>query len=721
MFKARYLTSTIVHSAAHRLQVFFASIVSLVFGGLILLFLPLSTVENGGNFHFGCAAVIGGSIALVLSLSIIPAQKAAEAFSTAILKLYAKDKALLAIFGILSTSTMLSLYLGIHATGTVEASAPIAVQFLLLGASFDALRFFYRRALDLLDPSTAVALVEAECLTQVRQVALATNRLVKIHKLSAPGTTNLASLRAALFGRSHIAKTLNVWVGQLEEFALKAIAKRDATATGVIVRSIGNIGKQYALARRDSVVLIPDLEAGALTKKTDISDVLSRLYESLRLICEDAASHKTEIITRNCIETFGDIAVHALGITHDDGVVRATAPLAYAPVFYIKLCVAAINDAKMQDAQLKTLSVLSGFVLKTKRDVDTSLEIDTVLETFNSIALSAYKNPSFVSAHPAVEAMLQAALHDIQERGYDDLPVFDRALGYIESLLPLEVAMDIAGFRMLQTFPPYNMGSEMNLANQLQQEANRISSGDPSKPWISPFADFCEMSSRIDQHFRSIGKIPFGKASVRKWAAATLFECASIHLGILLNPPPNSKNHLDKLRDSLIWLLSASGFLFPEGQSFPEHHARETAASLAYIGMLCLRNNLADIADACVKLIAALGTTTFNSTQQVFAAAGVFENVEAMALAADVLGDVARASMYRKNIKRPPDLANDLAIEYLNAIVRRMEQFRERVEEYTFSGMRREPEAILHDMLQGQDLPDNLDTVLQEMGVQWSV
>jgi hypothetical protein len=92
-----------------------------------------------------------------------------------------------------------------------------------------------------------------------------------------------------------------------------------------------------------------------------------------------------------------------------------------------------------------------------------------------------------------------------------------------------------------------------------------------------------------------------------------------------------------------------------------------------------------------------------------------------MALAADVLGDVARASMYRKNIKRPPDLANDLAIEYLNAIVRRMEQFRERVEEYTFSGMRREPEAILHDMLQGQDLPDNLDTVLQEMGVQWSV
>ena len=40
---------------------------------------------------------------------------------------------------------------------------PLAGQFVLLGASLDALRAFYSRALNLLDPATALSLVSAEC------------------------------------------------------------------------------------------------------------------------------------------------------------------------------------------------------------------------------------------------------------------------------------------------------------------------------------------------------------------------------------------------------------------------------------------------------------------------------------------------------------------------------------------------------------------------------
>ena len=58
------------------------------------------------------AGIIGTALALVLSLSIVPAQKAADVFSAAILKLYARDRTMLWVFALLSCAALLSLLLG---------------------------------------------------------------------------------------------------------------------------------------------------------------------------------------------------------------------------------------------------------------------------------------------------------------------------------------------------------------------------------------------------------------------------------------------------------------------------------------------------------------------------------------------------------------------------------------------------------------------------------
>lgn len=78
------------------------------------------------------AVVIGAALALVLSLSIIPAQKAAEAFSPAILRLYAGDRSLLLVFLILVLTTMGSILLGTRWIGVLNAKASISIQFVLL-------------------------------------------------------------------------------------------------------------------------------------------------------------------------------------------------------------------------------------------------------------------------------------------------------------------------------------------------------------------------------------------------------------------------------------------------------------------------------------------------------------------------------------------------------------------------------------------------------------
>jgi hypothetical protein len=62
--------------------------------------------------HLASADIIGTPLALVLSLSIVPAQKAADVFSSAILKLYARDRTTLWVFALLSCAALASLLLG---------------------------------------------------------------------------------------------------------------------------------------------------------------------------------------------------------------------------------------------------------------------------------------------------------------------------------------------------------------------------------------------------------------------------------------------------------------------------------------------------------------------------------------------------------------------------------------------------------------------------------
>lgn len=95
-----------------------------------------------------------------------------------------------------------------------------------------------------------------------------------------------------------LANALNTWTTQLEEFARKATARRDTQAVNAIVRTMAEIGRTYAEARRDSMLLLPDWSGGMPIRVSDIGEVLSPIYENIKAICEDAAKHANEVIVQ---------------------------------------------------------------------------------------------------------------------------------------------------------------------------------------------------------------------------------------------------------------------------------------------------------------------------------------------------------------------------------------------------------------------------------------
>ncbi len=136
--------------------------------------------------HLASAGIIGTALALVLSLSIVPAQKAADVFSPAILRLYARDRTTLVVFVLLSCAALLSLLFGTGWMFSLSARYSLAAQLVLLGLSLDALRAFYNRALSLLDPATALDLVSRECRRYIRRTKDVVDRMVCVIGVEGP-------------------------------------------------------------------------------------------------------------------------------------------------------------------------------------------------------------------------------------------------------------------------------------------------------------------------------------------------------------------------------------------------------------------------------------------------------------------------------------------------------------------------------------------------------
>ena len=284
--------------------------------------------------HLTCAAIIGTALALVLTLSIVPIQKAADVFSSAIFRLYASDYRLLIAFATLSFLALISLLFGTGWNFNISARYTLAAQFVALGLALDAVRGFYTRTLYLLEPTTALTFVFRKCSRQIERAKREAEKLARIYSLSGgePADDDGTAARWLYYTQSDVSRHLAGWMRQLEEFAHKAVARRDIQATNSITRTMASIGIEYSESRRDSLILVPDFSSPLPTAVSDIRNVLSPIYESIRNICDDAVKHSSEAIVIGCLRALGEMAVHAVTMIDSQNEYWQAAPLSHAPV-----------------------------------------------------------------------------------------------------------------------------------------------------------------------------------------------------------------------------------------------------------------------------------------------------------------------------------------------------------------------------------------------------
>jgi hypothetical protein len=332
-----------------------------------------------------CAVVIGGALALILSLSIIPAQRAAEVFSAAILQLYAQDRWLVIAFLTLVTTAMVSVLFGTNFMPHVDMRISISVQLILLGISFDALRMFYKRALALLTPRTAIDLVVRQCTKLVNKVSLMVARLSRIQAIAAGTGSPTNASRAILFSALQVSGPLRFWIGQLDEIAHKLIARRDTSAVNEIVSAMGSVGRQYSEARRNSLLLLPDFSNLLAGGVSDVSEVLDPLYDYICDISEDAARSANETAVKHCIQTLSRMTTHAMTMVHSSEFAQQTAPLAFSPCYRLGISATTAVKFDMSDATLAAVEGFKAILLAQREDLDTSTIESQSLESLSTL------------------------------------------------------------------------------------------------------------------------------------------------------------------------------------------------------------------------------------------------------------------------------------------------------------------------------------------------
>jgi hypothetical protein len=404
-----------------------------------------------------------------------------------------------------------------------------------------------------------------------------------------------------------------------------------------VISAIRTIGQQYTDTRSSSLILLPDWDHPFAGGVSDISEVLNPILESIRVICQDATTAPNEPVARHCIQTLEAMTTHAMQVAHSPDGRWRSAPLAYSPCFYLGMCTETAIRAGMADAVLAAIDSLRTILLKKTTEIDTATVEAQALENLFKILVASYAKLDSVWAFPAMKAMLLGARHDIQIRGYDHLPLLENVLGHALAVAPFEVAMEKVGQRRLQTFPPYDMGFEGNIATLLDIVADQVKF-DPKRRWINPFDEFVEASEDIVHHFRDLARTNFENTLLRKWIIDTILAVAQVHLSLLTR---GSEDHLDDVDNRMQWVIHSVPPFFPENQApFHYHHAENACGGLAIIGMQLLQHNRCAAALSCGTAIAAIAAKGAATTRDAYGLADIQEKIEVLARA-EIIGLLA--------------------------------------------------------------------------------
>ncbi|OAN55285.1 hypothetical protein A6A04_11560 [Paramagnetospirillum marisnigri] len=530
-----------------RLAPYWATISILICAAIFAAWMPM----EWGNYKaveigIGLGGALATVLALALTLSVIPIQRAADHFSASIIHLYAKDKTFRLAFGTLVAAVVLAFMSG-SGLFTLRPRMLFVVQAVLLGSGVDCLRAFYWRFLTLLDPANAPRILTRQAAQAIQWADREVRRCAFVEGLD-PNGPNLDDRyrRAGIYFRaSALLDPVRRWNKDLLEMAAKALERREQSTVAEIFSGLGSIAVFYLNIKKES------------SFGQDEDHIVNPIYEGIMTVSNQAAALGMEETCQNAIKVLGTIAANTAQITVSSGRI-VKAPYIYMPLSYMDRCAETALQKKMQDAGLETIRMCRLVLAHIPEAYDTHAVDASLIDVAAKVAAAGYGMGSWVVANTAADAIVEIAMAELGRERYRRAVLLSKAFYYLEFLLPFAIASSTKVGLMAGSFPPYASTSNHSLASLIQTACSLIPGHDPEHPRRDRLTRFSEVCEATAKHLSDVAsKVDFSSSLVMADLIMVLDEIFKTLRQQLESLDPklseDENETFDKLASQFIW------------------------------------------------------------------------------------------------------------------------------------------------------------------------
>ena len=666
-------------------------------------FEPIETVLAG------LGATYGTVLALALTLSVIPIQRAGDAWSASILRLYRRDKVAYITFVSLGVLCVTSFAFAVRAPALLPVSFILAASLALLGVGLDLLRGYHARVCRLLDPQYAVE-------AGLKEAKTAQDRLNRIvHRNGWLRHRGPFIKRKPASSRELIESTIYLrfvpgYPGilvepfdDLAEMALRALARGEKPLARAAIAAIAELTNHCLSGRKRNLMLYRGA-AGANTSDVDL--VTHPAYHLLRQISRAAVKAEDEVTAIRVSHAFRTIAVHTANLAAP-AFSPNTAPLSAAPLHHAFDCLRFAQSQGLDEVPFQSASILTELVYDVPKDIPFADLHACLVDGLHDIAAVFYSDRRFELAEAVTknQFLILSALSWEKAR-------FAEALSSVLEKIALQVPLALENERAAEpadAYRPlkhaYDSTDMLSLAWLFGNTLRWLYHADDERDCQDTWALLLQLESVLADHLRKVAQDnEFGRSLLLREIDGLIKHVAVAVADFIDGPAPPHRGDHNELIRGFIGLLAFYPAAFRDKNAIHAPRVEQCCDTVGYIGLRFLSSGRPDVLLNCVWCIESVVGSYCRTADppdyfilaEVFALLWTSREVAVARDCADIVAHLDRA------LAQPPDLTDDQWEQARKAIRERREALLERLSEPDNPPRRDRAETLLRPLLQSR-------------------
>lgn len=556
-------------------------------------------------------ATYGTILALVLTLSIIPVQRAAEVWSSSIVRLYRRDPATYVTFVALGVCCAASFVLAVRGLAALPVSMVLAFSLSVLGISLDVLRWYHGHICRLLDPIHAVRLALNEANDAIDRAKALVTRIARTqYQVLNPdqqGQISVEAIEASIYPRiPGFPNSITSWINDLAEMAIKAVARGEKLLAKTAVFAIAGVAIHYLSSRRHNLTLTPAPEAMFLAMTSDVGAVTDPAYEVLQEVSRVAVFQGDESTAIRVTEAYRAIAHHVAHLGAP-AFREGTAPLTFTPIHYGFAGVKYAQSKNLDEVVFQSAGILSKVSEEAPKDItETDIHVP-VIDELTEITMYLYSRGNFGLAETVNGYQFNILARSLQREDYNFDDVLRHVLEKMELLAPFAIASEALAGRLSTVHPlgkAYGLTTANSLGYLFAQAASALPELDPEREWVNPYHDLIGIAEIIADHLRKTAEISeFGESFLLWQIDQTIKHISKVVAGIVDHPLRRDRDDVRDLVEKLLSIVTFYWVAFRGKRTVSKRRADDCCDSLVFIGLLFLKRGHPDVLHGCISNI----------------------------------------------------------------------------------------------------------------------